>query len=358
MGSLVRKGIKAGVLARVVPWHIHMLPVKDTRGLILLRHTDDPSQQHKTLHLDSDFAPESQVHSAGYAALGLLKPFTKSGLRKNQGQKRTAWRSGITCVEKRSRASDHSSGLDMGVGASVPPVSSLPPEEGENHLLTLQPVRQEEEGVCAVTAPVQEALVAMAGAVGQPGQGVPAGTAYVFVPTEEKGVFSCCLCTFTSVRISSLNRHVKTHSDDKRHVCHLCLKAFCTATLLRNHVHVHTGTRPYKCKKPIKCSECKYSTVEVRTALLNLFGGYANKDAYKLKRHMITHSGEKPYECYVCHAKFTQSATMKIHMLQKHGENVPKYQCARCSTFIAQKNDLSVHLQNLHSYMAVAIKYS
>ncbi|XP_054701987.1 transcriptional repressor CTCFL isoform X2 [Grus americana] len=124
----------------------------------------------------------------------------------------------------------------------------------------------------------------------------------------EKAVFNCGLCTFTSLRISSLKRHMKTHSDEKRHVCHLCLKAFRTATLLHNHVNVHTG--------------------------------------------------EKPYECYVCQAKFTQSGTMKIHMLQKHGENVPKYQCPHCSTFIARKSDLGVHLRNLHSYMAVAIKCS
>ncbi|XP_054701986.1 transcriptional repressor CTCFL isoform X1 [Grus americana] len=209
----------------------------------------------------------------------------------------------------------------------------------------------------------------------------------------EKAVFNCGLCTFTSLRISSLKRHMKTHSDEKRHVCHLCLKAFRTATLLHNHVNVHTGTRPYKCndcdmafvtsgelsrhrrykhtlEKPFKCSVCKYSSVEASKMKRHIRShtgerpyacdlcSYASKDAYKLKRHMITHSGEKPYECYVCQAKFTQSGTMKIHMLQKHGENVPKYQCPHCSTFIARKSDLGVHLRNLHSYMAVAIKCS
>ncbi|NWQ96434.1 CTCFL protein, partial [Burhinus bistriatus] len=205
---------------------------------------------------------------------------------------------------------------------------------------------------------------------------------------------------FTSLRISSLNCHVKTHSDDKCHVCHLCLKSFHRATLLHNHVNVHTGTRLYKCsdcdmafvtsgellqhrsyectlEKPFKSSVCKYSSVRSKyrqnETTYSLTGersyacdlcSYASKDAYELKRHMVAHSGEKPYECYVCQAKFTQSGTMKIHMLQKHGENVPKYQCAHCSTFIAQKTDLgdfkgkNVHLQNLHSYMAVAIKCS
>ncbi|XP_064321360.1 transcriptional repressor CTCFL [Phalacrocorax carbo] len=192
----------------------------------------------------------------------------------------------------------------------------------------------------------------------------------------EKAVFSCGLCMFTSLKISNLNRHVKTHSDEKRHVCHLCLKAFRTATLLHNHVNVHTGTRPYKCsdcdmafvtsgelsrhrrykhtlEKPFKCSVCKYSSVEASKMKRHIRShtgerpyacdlcSYASKDAFKLKRHMITHSGEKPYECYVCQAKFTQSGTMKTHMLQKHGESVPKYQCPHCSTFIARKSDLA-----------------
>ncbi|CAM9564304.1 unnamed protein product [Bubo scandiacus] len=202
----------------------------------------------------------------------------------------------------------------------------------------------------------------------------------------EKAVFSCGLCTFTTLSISSLKHHLKTHSDEKHHVCHLCLKAFRTATLLHNHVNVHTRTRPYKrsdcgmafvtsgelsrhrhykhtLEKRFKCSLCKYSCVEAskmkrrtrshtgeRPYACDLCS-YASKDAYKLKRHMVTHSGEKPYECYVCHAKFTQSGTVKIHMLQKHGENVPKYQCPHCSIFIAQK---SIHLRNLHAYMAHA----
>ena len=50
--------------------------------------------------------------------------------------------------------------------------------------------------------------------------------------------------------------------------------------------------------------------------------------------------GEKPYECHICHARFTQSGTMKIHVLQKHSENVPKYQCPHCDTIIARKSDL------------------
>uniref|UniRef100_A0A8C3IJ86 CCCTC-binding factor n=1 Tax=Chrysemys picta bellii TaxID=8478 RepID=A0A8C3IJ86_CHRPI len=197
----------------------------------------------------------------------------------------------------------------------------------------------------------------------------------------EKVIFHCDLCAFTSLRMSSLNRHMKTHSDEKPHVCHLCLKAFRTVTLLRNHVNTHTGTRPYKCsdcemafvtsgelarhrrykhtlEKPFKCSMCKYSSVEASKLKRHIRShtgerpyncylcSYASKDTYKLKRHMVTHSGEKPYECYVCQARFTQSGTMKIHILQKHSENVPRYQCPHCNTFIARKSDLGDFLSH------------
>ncbi|KAF0874553.1 CTCFL protein, partial [Crocuta crocuta] len=208
---------------------------------------------------------------------------------------------------------------------------------------------------------------------------------------QVKQTFRCDICMFTSSRISSFNRHMKTHSTEKPHVCHLCLKAFRTVTLLRNHINTHTGTRPYKCgdcvmafvtsgelvrhrrykhthEKPFKCSMCKYASVEASKLKRHIRShtgerpfrcslcSYASKDTYKLKRHMRTHSGEKPYECHVCHTRFTQSGTLKIHMLQKHSKNVPKYQCPHCATVIARKSDLRVHLHNQHSYRAAEMK--
>lgn len=53
---------------------------------------------------------------------------------------------------------------------------------------------------------------------------------------------------FTTARAANLNRHVKTHTNERPHECHLCLKGFRTVTLLRNHINTHTGdpgrTRP------------------------------------------------------------------------------------------------------------------
>ncbi|XP_015267746.1 PREDICTED: transcriptional repressor CTCFL-like [Gekko japonicus] len=203
----------------------------------------------------------------------------------------------------------------------------------------------------------------------------------------------CDFCSFTSVSVWSLNRHVKKHSDAKPHMCHICLKAFRTISLLRNHVNTHTGTIPYKCsecemafvtsgelsrhrrykhtlEKPFKCSYCNYCSVEASKLKRHIRShtgerpytctlcAYASRDTYKLKRHMVTHSGEKPFECRICKARFTQAGTLKFHVLHKHGENVPKYQCPHCSTCVARKGDLGIHLRNLHTFVEVPLKCS
>uniref|UniRef100_W5MIX9 Transcriptional repressor CTCF n=1 Tax=Lepisosteus oculatus TaxID=7918 RepID=W5MIX9_LEPOC len=206
---------------------------------------------------------------------------------------------------------------------------------------------------------------------------------------KKKGVkktFQCELCSYTCPRRSNLDRHMKSHTDERPHKCHLCGRAFRTVTLLRNHLNTHTGKVPLfmpACLNPIlmsgnilklhpkrhfqppssRCVLMYFLMEEVSKLKRHIRShtgerpfqcslcSYASRDTYKLKRHMRTHSGEKPYECYICHARFTQSGTMKMHILQKHTENVAKFHCPHCDTVIARKSDLGVHLRKQHSYI-------
>lgn len=77
-----------------------------------------------------------------------------------------------------------------------------------------------------------------------------------------------------------------------------------------------------------------------------LVGFYFSKSTCAISFPSAT-VGEKPYECYICHARFTQSGTMKMHILQKHTENVAKFHCPHCDTVIARKSDLGTYLRNV-----------
>ena len=193
----------------------------------------------------------------------------------------------------------------------------------------------------------------------------------------------CNYCNYTSPKRYLLTRHMKTHSEERPHKCHICDRGFKTLASLQNHINTHTGVRPHKCKecdaafttsgelvrhvryrhtfeKPHKCSECDYASVELSKLKRHLRSHtgerpyqcphctYASPDTYKLKRHLRIHTGEKPYECDICHTRFTQSNSLKAHKLI-HTGNKPIFQCELCPTTCGRKTDLKIHVQKLHT---------
>eukprot|EP00826_Nyctotherus_ovalis_P061582 TRINITY_DN8779_c0_g3_i1.p1 TRINITY_DN8779_c0_g3~~TRINITY_DN8779_c0_g3_i1.p1 ORF type:complete len:167 (+),score=14.61 TRINITY_DN8779_c0_g3_i1:268-768(+) len=48
----------------------------------------------------------------------------------------------------------------------------------------------------------------------------------------------------------SLKRHKQKHQRIRQHCCKYCHKFFALAQYLREHIHTHTGERPYVCKHP------------------------------------------------------------------------------------------------------------
>ncbi|XP_073331431.1 putative transcription factor Ovo-like 1a [Pagrus major] len=121
------------------------------------------------------------------------------------------------------------------------------------------------------------------------------------------GMFMCQVCQKSFHHQRMLNRHVKCHSETKRHLCTFCGKGF--------------------------------------------------NDTFDLKRHVRTHTGVRPYKCTLCEKAFTQRCSLESHMKKIHSvtqkyaykERRNKlYVCEECGHTAGTQDELLVHLHSLH----------
>ncbi|XP_032439961.1 putative transcription factor Ovo-like 1a [Xiphophorus hellerii] len=134
----------------------------------------------------------------------------------------------------------------------------------------------------------------------------PAGQSQNTAPTPA-GAFVCQVCQKTFQFQRMLNRHVKCHSDTKRHLCNFCGKGF--------------------------------------------------NDTFDLKRHVRTHTGVRPYKCSLCDKAFTQRCSLESHMKKIHSVTLKYaykerrnklYVCEECGHTAGTQDELVRHLHSLH----------
>ncbi|XP_014217964.1 zinc finger protein 79-like [Copidosoma floridanum] len=162
----------------------------------------------------------------------------------------------------------------------------------------------------------------------------------------------CSMCPQAFDAPSSLTRHLRTHTGDKRHACPTCTRRFAENADLRKHMYVHTGERPYRCsdcdraftnpsnlarhkrthtnERPYNCRECQ-----------KCFANPSN-----LARHERVHTGERPYSCPVCRAGFATSGVLARHQVTHTGEKA--FRCDLCRRVYADSRNLRMHVAHVH----------
>lgn len=105
--------------------------------------------------------------------------------------------------------------------------------------------------------------------------------------------------------LSQLNNHHNHHNnhhhnhnqgnqrnDTSKHCCNICKKSFKTQNILRQHMRIHTGDKPFVCEI---CNK-------------------AFSQMASLKYHLATHSDDRPFKCEDCSKTFKLKPPFKKHI--------------------------------------------
>ncbi|XP_026859624.2 putative transcription factor Ovo-like 1a [Electrophorus electricus] len=121
------------------------------------------------------------------------------------------------------------------------------------------------------------------------------------------GSYVCQVCQKVFQFQRMLNRHLKCHSEQKRHLCNFCGKGFNDTFDLKRHVRTHTGVRPYKCDL---CEKAFTQRCSLESHMKKIHG-VTQQYAYKERR-------TKLYVCEECgHTASTQDALLR-HLHTQH----------------------------------------
>ena len=145
---------------------------------------------------------------------------------------------------------------------------------------------------------------------------------------------------------------MNSHATEKRFECDLCSKKFVWPNVFKRHIEMHTRARDMKCDV---CSDVLANESEHAHHMLDAHPGVniyqceqceerfpfpSKKDA-----HMDDdHAKERPFTCLVCGKGYTQSGSLKRHILIHNDE----HQCELCGLKFKRSYLLQNHLREAH----------
>ncbi|XP_035711693.1 zinc finger protein CKR1 isoform X2 [Folsomia candida] len=125
-----------------------------------------------------------------------------------------------------------------------------------------------------------------------------------------------------------LNTHIRTHSDERKHLCTTCGKLFRTSRYLSLHIqHVHIREKKYHCDT---CGKGFVRNYEFKDHVKRLHGnlekslvcetcGKTFRTLAGLRQHRQIHYDKDTFECPICH-EFTSNskANISAHVRRVH----------------------------------------
>ncbi|XP_042628428.1 zinc finger and BTB domain-containing protein 41-like isoform X1 [Cyprinus carpio] len=139
--------------------------------------------------------------------------------------------------------------------------------------------------------------------------------------------------------------------ENEENRCHVCDLTFSSLFLLREHLNMHTGVRPYRCDE---CGKQFCQLVNYRAHLRShsqkasihcrvCSNTFETED--QLQQHLDTNHFEKEfYQCDFCKQIFTDLDVCKGHV-EAHRQQAKRHLCLKCGTSFRLRNSLLRHLE-------------
>lgn len=150
-----------------------------------------------------------------------------------------------------------------------------------------------------------------------------------------------------------LKTHMRTHRNERPHVCRICDMRFVQVGNLASHMRIHTGAKPFQCEI---CSKLFSSSSNLKAhkrthSELRDFAcqecSLRFKSAIELDSHRVIHSGIRKYPCDLCDKAFYKVAYLNVHIRTVH-QKEKRHRCTDCGKLFSNTSNLISH-QRIHT---------